>query len=571
MRPKTRLQAEVFQYSRNLFGLRKAELEWAERVCLDHKGYATKNRVLCMDCGETFSPELVKRKRAVCPHCAVRLRIEQTAKRTDKQEVIFATAEICGDFQVIRYYELRANYKAGYAAYIRCNEVVQLWILPDERWEVVAKSRSMNGYFYGDMEIRYKKQTFSNYSYSSSHMRYNLYAEKFYPGSVIKQQYRKYGINHTLQGITFLEAIWNIPKQAKLETLLKARQYDLLYNFLDRGHAIERYWSSIKICLRNKYRISDASMWIDYMDLLKYFGKDLRNAHYVCPKNLKMAHDRLMKKKREKQHTEELKLNYLNMLEFLGEKNIDKNNFEFPKNLKRAYAILNARYEKEKAIVEQMERDRQNEEYKKFIARFEKLVLVEKDIEIRPLTSVQEFAEEGDTLHHCVYTNEYFKQQNSLILSARRNGERLETIEFDLKRLSVVQSRGKYNSETEHHKQIVKIVNSNRNKIKQLAIMLNRITVAENSAETGSFANSMFGDVLVLDVPNGSYNFSITEWDDFNEEHTLRYDVQTHYAGASGQTFGHTQRHSEAIVISKKGNWVIEKIENGKVVVKNIA
>lgn len=101
--------------------------------------------------------------------------------------------------------------------------------------------------------------------------------------------------------------------------------------------------------------------------------------------------------------------------------------------------------------------------------------------------------------------------------------------------------------------------------------MLNRITVAENSAETGSFANSMFGDVLVLDVPNGSYNFSITEWDDFNEEHTLRYDVQTHYAGASGQTFGHTQRHSEAIVISKKGNWVIEKIENGKVVVKNIA
>ena len=33
------------------------------------------------------------------------------------------------------------------------------------------------------------------------------------------------------------------------------------------------------------------------MSLLAYFGKDLRNAHYVCPKNLKVAHDRLLAKK----------------------------------------------------------------------------------------------------------------------------------------------------------------------------------------------------------------------------------------------------------------------------------
>lgn len=93
----------------------------------------------------------------------------------------------------------------------------------------------------------------------------------------------------------------------------------------------------------------------------------------------------------------------------------------------------------------------------------------------------------------------------------------------------------------------------------------------KNSTSTPLLPNGLLGDVLIFDVPNGSYNFSITEWDDFNEEHTLRYDVQTHYAGTFGQTFGHTQRHSEAIVINKKGNWVIEKIENGKAVVKNIA
>ena len=31
-------------------------------------------------------------------------------------------------------------------------------------------------------------------------------------------------------------------------------------------------------------------------------------------------------------------------------------------------------------------------------------------------------------------------------------------------------------------------------------------------------ANAMLGDVLVFDVPNGSYNFSITEWDDLSLE-----------------------------------------------------
>ena len=36
-------------------------------------------------------------------------------------------------------------------------------------------------------------------------------------------------------------------------------------------------------------------MWEDYMSLLSYFGKDMRNAHYVCPKNLKTAHDKLLK------------------------------------------------------------------------------------------------------------------------------------------------------------------------------------------------------------------------------------------------------------------------------------
>ena len=47
-------------------------------------------------------------------------------------------------------------------------------------------------------------------------------------------------------------------------------------------------------------------MWIDYLDLLSYFQKDLRNAHYVCPVNVKHEHDKLVARKRRVQERENL-------------------------------------------------------------------------------------------------------------------------------------------------------------------------------------------------------------------------------------------------------------------------
>ena len=45
---------------------------------------------------------------------------------------------------------------------------------------------------------------------------------------------------------------------------------------------------------------------------------------------------------------------------------------------------------------------------------------------VKVLQSVDEFYEEGKAMHHCVYTNAYYNDENSLILSARIDGERIE-------------------------------------------------------------------------------------------------------------------------------------------------
>ena len=47
----------------------------------------------------------------------------------------------------------------------------------------------------------------------------------------------------------------------------------------------------------NGYIVQDASMWEDYMDLLLHFGKDVHNPKYICPIDLRDAHDRLVRKK----------------------------------------------------------------------------------------------------------------------------------------------------------------------------------------------------------------------------------------------------------------------------------
>ena len=70
----------------------------------------------------------------------------------------------------------------------------------------------------------------------------------------------------------------------------------------------DRYWASVKICIRNGYTISDGSMWRDTIDLLRHFGKDTNSPKYVCPADLEAEHDKLVIKRnrqRERERTEE--------------------------------------------------------------------------------------------------------------------------------------------------------------------------------------------------------------------------------------------------------------------------
>jgi hypothetical protein len=430
MKAKTKLQRQVVQLAQDLLGLSKSEKLWVYDKCLEHRAYATKNSVLCLDCGESFSPTLVVRKKAVCPHCNTKVEVKQSRCRTDQQVNYFAIAEIVEDFQVIRNYEIIAHYKKGQPVKYLLHEILQYWVLPNGKTTIYGLKHNSNwcmDSWSGDMEIRIAGNSYWN------HDKYDVYPRLYHPRSDFKKEYKKHGIDKNLRGINFLEAIKYIPHHTIAETLLKIKQYSLLEMYCgSKGGNVNQYWPTLKICFRNKYKINDASIYFDYLDLLRYFRKDLRNAKFVCPKNLKAEHDKLMEKKRAILRKQELE--------------------------REEQARLKRQQNLERAITE----------YVELFNKFFDLEFKDRDLSITPLKSVEEFKTEGDELNHCLYTNEYYLKNDSLCLSAKIDGKRTETIEFILSKMKVEQCRGMNNQPTEYHDRIVNLVNRSIPKIRQV-------------------------------------------------------------------------------------------------------
>lgn len=114
-----------------------------------------------------------------------------------------------------------------------------------------------------------------------------------------------------------------------------------------------------------------------------------------------------------------------------------------------------------------LEMKKYEKEFEELKSKFFDISISDGKIVIVVLKSLDDFKQEGTALHHCVFTNQYFKQKDSLILSARIGDQRIETIEVSLKTLDVVQSRGVCNKNTEYHDQIISLVKKNINLIRQ--------------------------------------------------------------------------------------------------------
>lgn len=208
---------------------------------------------------------------------------------------------------------------------------------------------------------------------------------------------------------------------------MKANEIELLRYLCSsdqRAEDIKRYWNTIKIANRNGYKVKDSVMWVDYIKMLERCGRDIQSPKYICPANLQEEHDRYVKK-----------------LQAIQDK------------AKRAEDIRKAQ-EREASFKEQKE-------------KFFGIRINDGEIEVKVLESVEEYRQEAESQHICLFSEAYDQRDDSLIFSARIDGRIIETIEVDLKTLKVVQSRGVCNQNTEYHDRIIRLINANTHLIKE--------------------------------------------------------------------------------------------------------
>ena len=402
--------------SKELPPITKIQKEWAYHHCFEHIGRKTaKGNITCMNCGHTWqgSSHLADvLLGAKCPECSVKLAVSNTLKRIFRQSEYFCTVTAKGNFQVLRFFLIQCVARTGQKAQYSISEVVQRWIAPTGKYTTIAKTRPLSynadSWSIGSkLEIRPERD------------HHYINPSGIYPRQRLIPELKRCGYKGDCYRVNPFDLFLSLLSDCRAETLLKAGQSNVLKFFAGkRFHKINDYWASVKICIRNNCQISDVSIWRDYLDLLRFFGKDLHNAKYVCPADLKAEHDRYVKKKQG----------------WLKRQQIEKARKKALQDEKRFFEMK---------------------------SRFFGLQFTDGEIQIRVLESVEDIIQEGEIMHHCVFANEYHLKPDSLILSACIEEKRLETVEFSLSQLKVLQSRGICNRNTEYHDRIIKLLRKN--------------------------------------------------------------------------------------------------------------
>ena len=418
MKARNKFEAAVMEQSKHLRPITKQQIKWAFRECITHFAYRLpKGRTTCMDCGHSWVMNK-PRETCTCPHCRAKLQVQTTRARKHKEQHYFTILTTSGNYQVLRMCLLIVGMEKGCKASSYTIEIGQYWWNAQGRKTIVAVQRVLGRYidtfsYCSPMAVRNDNEAYRHISYS-----------QIYPKFKATEALRRNGFKNDFHDIAPTVLIPALLSDSRAETLIKAGRTEHLKYFLDNSRAFDACWQSYKVATRNGYDIEDISIWCDYVDMLRRLGKDIHSPKYVCPTDLHREHVRRQHELRRQREREE----------------------------------------KEKRRKKAMEDERRFHELK---SKFFGIRFTDGTIQVHVLESVQEHLEEGTAMHHCVFSNEYYLKENSLILSATIEGRRIETIEVNLDTLKVVQSRGVCNKNTEYHDQIVSLVNANRKLIRQ--------------------------------------------------------------------------------------------------------
>ena len=209
MKPRTRIQKEVVRLSSGLPELTDKQKAYAFEHCFKHHAYRTKGgTITCSECGHRWKGGHTLAETICgcsCPHCGKELEILDTRKRVFRDSAYYEIITTRKGYQVLRYFMVGATYKVGQKAEYSIREVVQWWIAPNGKTEVIARLRAMHTMYYdlwtewSDMDLRSNKMLKA----------YNIDAYKTYPAMRIIPELRRNGFKGAFHELTPYEFFTN--------------------------------------------------------------------------------------------------------------------------------------------------------------------------------------------------------------------------------------------------------------------------------------------------------------------------------------------------------------------------
>lgn len=418
MKPRTKLQYRVAAANGQLQPITTKPVDWAFKHCVTHYAFRTKCGVAtCMDCGHKWILDNAK-EHCRCPHCHSLLEVKDTAKRSYKERIYFSIIDVQADLQVQRVFRMDTIFHKTKMPKNNTTEVARIWIDENGKTEVAGLRRTMGCYY----------DSFAMDSHLELRQAQDIYlyiADCYvYPKCKVIPKLTRNGLNSSFFGIAPQRLMSSLLTDNRIETMMKAKDIEGIRYFINHPKELDFCWASYKIALRNKYFITDIQTWADYISMLAQLGKDIHNAHYVCPGNLQTEHDKVQAK-------------------------------------------LHAIQEKEKRTKQRMEARASEAGFEAMKRKFFGLSFTDGTIVVSVLDNVDAYYQEGNAMHHCVGQCKYYNRPNSLVFSARIDGERIETVELSLETFKVLQSRGVCNQNSPYHENIIALVQNNVEQVRK--------------------------------------------------------------------------------------------------------
>lgn len=418
MKPRNLKEKHIVELNGRLRPLTNPQMTWALSNTINHYGYRLKSGMCtCMKCGHEWLEN--RNGMCLCPDCGQLIEIKNTKERVLRDKSYFNVITTMGEYQVVRMFLMMVEMRKGMKASPAYLEVGSYWIDPKGHATVIGLHRTLGHYidsfaFGSPLEIRRDNEAFQRIS-----------DEWVYPRIKVTDTIKRNGFKgscHHIHPVTLFQELLTNPKA---ETLMKANEIELLHYLCIRPAYkadINTYWSTVKIANRNGYKVKDAQMWIDYIKMLERCGKDIQSPKYICPANLKEAHDEYAEKVNRQRRKEKREKDRQQAIE-------DKCRFEELKS------------------------------------RYFGLAMTDGEIEIHSIDSVDDYYEIGERNHICCGSAKYFLKEGTLTLTAYIGKKQIATIEISLDDFHIIQCRAFANGICEYTEQIAGIINANKKMI----------------------------------------------------------------------------------------------------------